>query len=151
VDRWAKFLGQFRDQAILDFGCGPGFALKAGKDLGLNITGLDIKGDPVYADLHKLLDVKPMFYDGRTLPFQSKQFNIVLFHWSFVFDLTKDKTENRHNAIGLKMSEQDIDERVKMLSDVTFDGGYWWISPQQHFVIAKQHKPKRINLKYFTL
>ena len=112
IKKWGNFLKRFRNERILDFGCGPGYALYAGRHL--NITGADIGGDEIYPKLHKILNVHPVYYDGETLPFKDNSFDVIICHWSLRFAFE---------------GELDWDKRKSELNRV---GGHWYVSPREH-------------------
>lgn len=142
--KWKKFLSQFKNERILDFGSGPGFALKAGKELGLNIIGLDIDKEQVYRDINKILDVKPIYYDGIHVPFFEDKFDIIILHWVFIFDFHIENDEFN------LMESSNIKIRTEQLKAITKDVGCWYISPKSHYEEAKKYV-SNIELIYFIL
>jgi SAM-dependent methyltransferase len=143
--RWKKFLKRFKNEKILDFGSGPGFALKVGRELGLDITGLDIDVDPVYNDINEQLGVSRILYDGKRIPLFEDKFDVIIFHWSFIFDFSE------FNHMGTRrLSEEGFNERVQQLKDITKKGGWWYISPLHHFREV-QKNATGVNLKFFRL
>ena len=146
--RWKHFLHRFNSGKkirILDFGCGPGFALKAGKEYNLDITGLDIDIDPVYRDIHAKLNVSRVVYDGVHIPEFEHKFDVLLFHWSFVFDFS------HYDFTGIPpIGGTSLEQRIQQLKDITNENGYWYISPFTHYEMAKEYV-KGIKLRYFKL
>lgn len=112
IAKWTRFMSRFGKERVLDFGCGPGYALYAGRHL--NITGVDIEGDGIYPKLHKILGVNPVYYDGVELPFPDNSFDVIICHWSLRFAFERDL---------------DWDKRQSELNRV---GGQWYVSPADH-------------------
>lgn len=61
-----------KSDRILDVGSGGAHIAKALKDLGYNVTLLDIKNKCYFED------VQPIIYDGKTIPFDNDTFDVAL-------------------------------------------------------------------------
>ena len=69
-----------KEQSILNFGSGDGLLSKALYDLGYkNIKNCDIQ------DLSVDKNIPTILYDGKTLPFEDKSFDVVLINFVFLF------------------------------------------------------------------
>lgn len=144
--QWQKFLSRFNGERILDFGSGPGFALKAGKAKGLDITGLDINKQEIYREINKALGTTPIYYDGKHIPEFEKKFDVIIFHWSFIFDFSKGNFKGKP-----PLYRTQLEERIRQLKAITNKDGHWYICPPLHYEIARTHDLDGIKLKYFAL
>lgn len=131
--RWKNFLINFKNEKILDFGSGSGIALSIGKELGLNIIGLDIDKESVYRDMNDLFGVRPIYYDGVNIPLFDEKFDVVILHWSFLFDY-----HVKYDRFAI-MEGEDVKIRAEQLRKLTKDYGCWWISPETHYEEAKKY------------
>jgi SAM-dependent methyltransferase len=92
---WARRLGS--DAAVLDFGCGAGNVVLAGRERGLNLYGADtFEGRPERRDVVMgagLLDgiVRVVGEDGR-LPFDDDEFSLVVANQVFEHVRDLDRT-----------------------------------------------------------
>ncbi len=57
---------------ILDIGCGSAHIVKGLKELGYNITPLDVKNTSFFKD------IKPIIYNGEKIPFKDNTFDVSL-------------------------------------------------------------------------
>ena len=59
-------------EAILEVGSGPGSVVAVLREAGHHVTGLDV-ADNSYSD-----DLRPVVYDGATMPFEANAFDVAL-------------------------------------------------------------------------
>jgi SAM-dependent methyltransferase len=91
-NHWTKFFNFFgKEYKILDFGCGAGWSIKIGRDLGYDIVGLDTTNIAAsrhekFNEFRKALGVHEYIklYDGiEKLPFEDDSFSLIVCRASF--------------------------------------------------------------------
>lgn len=148
LDKWLEFLKNFScKDKILDFGCGPCFALVAGNKLGLDITGLDIPGEPVYDDLHIHLNVTPVVYSGQgLLPFKDSVFNVIICSWAVLFNFSNPKytrtpPDRQFTSEDVELSGGELEQRVLELRRISTRNARWFIIPPRHLETVASYNP----------
>lgn len=139
-NNWLRFLKKFKNEKIIDFGCGGGFSLLAGRKLNLHIIGLDVDVEESYRDLNNYHNTKPVYYNGIDVPIFNYKFDVIIFNWSLMFNYI-----NREIKL---LTDNELIKRINQLRKIMNKNAIWYISPPAHFARMKSFN---VNSKLFTI
>ena len=165
IKYYKKFFKTYKINGnMLDFGCGPGFAVYVGNLKGYNVIGLDVdqknfdgskfwrsKNDLTYSSIHKILEItsKIKFYDGHNIPFNDNNFDSILSNWSILFDYSISEGQKK---LLDKFNNKRLKKRVIELIRISKKKAIWYISPKFHFEkiikLFKKFNKKNIKIIY---
>jgi len=123
---WNDFFENYTNKTdrILDFGCGAGWSVYLGRELGYDIKGVDIDDPPYNAqemiNLREEIGTAPFIdiYNGKSkLPYEDGSYDII------VCKASLDKFNDRWNNEALRNKREDIidelsDKRSKEFSRI---------------------------------
>lgn len=73
-----KNLPEIRELRLLDIGCGHGLIHRHLKDVNLDIVGVEVADEVLQLAKQSNPDVSYFSHDGKTLPFESQQFDVAI-------------------------------------------------------------------------